>query len=521
MKKLLNYSLLVSLLLVIASCENGFDELNTSKTGAAEIDPVYILNNGIVNVSSSGGAGGGSSLIYDVGVVQHIISPNSGVLTGANYNQDNRQATQSLWQGYYRNVIRYTADVIHATQDDATRSNLYQMARILQTYALMVLTDAYGDIPYFEAGKGYLEGITLPQYDAQEDIYPAIIQDLKSAVAGLSASGKIETADVLYGGDVAKWTKFANSLILRAGMRLSTVDPTLAAQTVASVEGAELILTNADNAVVRHDNNYQNALGVTLNGTEGANFYLTAPFVDHLKNTNDPRLTSIAVRYKGAKSGPEQANTANGNPPATVTLTKAPADQIGMPMGHDNSTIGAVATGLGLASFYDFSQVDRKRMAKLTAPMYLVSAAQTHLLLAEATERGWISTGQTAAEHFEAGIRAHMEQLAAFDAGSAVPPADINTYVSANPYDAANYLEQINTQYWIASFLNGPEAFANYRRSGFPALAPNPYPGKEVTNIYRLTYPTSEISVNSANVNVAIDRMGGDKLDTRVWWDNE
>jgi hypothetical protein len=258
---------------------------------------------------------------------------------------------------------------------------------------------------------------------------------------------------------------------------------------------------------------------VTLNGTEGANFYLTQPFVDYLKNSNDPRLTAIAVRYKGAKSGPEQANTSNGNPPAHVTMTKAPADQIGMPMGHDNSTIGAVATSLGLASFYDFSQVDRKRMAKLTAPMFLVTAAQMNLLLAEATQRGWISAGSTAAEFYERGVRAHMEQLATFDAGSAVPQADIDAYIAAHPYDAANALEQINTQYWIASFLSGPESFANFRRSGYPALAPNPYPGKEVNFIYRLTYPTSEISVNPVNVGVAIDRMGPDKLDTRVWWD--
>jgi hypothetical protein len=91
--------------------------------------------------------------------------------------------------------------------------------------------------------------------------------------------------------------------------------------------------------------------------------------------------------------------------------------------------------------------------------------------------------------------------------------------VANNPYDDANGFEQINTQYWVASFLNGPEVFANVRRSGFPVLAMNPYPGKEVDYIRRLTYPTSEISVNTANVNAAIANMGGDNLDTRVWWD--
>jgi hypothetical protein len=187
-----------------------------------------------------------------------------------------------------------------------------------------------------------------------------------------------------------------------------------------------------------------------------------------------------------------------------------------MPMGHDNSTIGAVATGLGLASFYDFSQLDRKRMAKLTAPMFIVTAAQTNLLLAEADAR-W-SGGANAAAYYEAGVRAHMDQMAIFDAASAVAESDVDAYIAANPYAGGNAQEKIGEQYWIASFLNGGEGFSNWRRTGYPALAPNPYPGKEVDFISRLTYPTSEISVNP-NVADAISRMGEDALDTKVWWD--
>ena len=92
------------------------------------------------------------------------------------------------------------------------------------------------------------------------------------------------------------------------------------------------------------------------------------------------------------------------------------------------------------------------------------------------------------------------------------------TYLTNNPFDLAKALEQIRTQYWIASFLNGPEAFANYRRTGFPALAPNPYPGKKVAFIERLTYPNSGQSVNTTNFNAAVSRQGPDKLDTKVWW---
>ncbi len=493
---------------LVNACDSGFDDLNTSKVAALNIDPAYQLNNAILNVNS-GGFAGGSYLIYDLGIVQQIITPNSGVVAGANYNQDNRGATQSLWQSYYRNVIKNTVDVITKTKDDPDRANLYNMARILQAFTFMVLTDEYGDVPYTEAGKGYLEVNFFPAYDSQEDIYNSIITELTAASAALNASGRIETADALYGGNIAQWKKFANSLLLRAGMRLSKVNATKAQQVVSALDLAQLILTNADNAVLRHDNNYQNAMGGTLNGTEGANFYLAAPFVDHMKNNDDPRLSAIAVRYIGATSGPAQ------QPDVAST---DPEDQVGMPMGHDNSTIGAVATDLGLASFYDFSQADRRRVMKITAPYFLVSAAQTQLLLAEARHRGWINAGD-AADYYEAGVRAHMEQMALFDANSAIASDDIDTYLASHPFDAGNALEQINNEYWIASFPNGPEVFANYRRSGFPDLAPNPYPGKEVDFIRRLTYPVSEASVNEANLSVALQRMGPDELDTRVWWD--
>jgi len=389
------------------------------------------------------------------------------------------------------------------------------MARIFQAYAFMILTDTHGDVPYSEAGAGYSNQTFFPKYDAQQDIYPKIIQELTDAAAALNASGTIESSDVLYGGNIAQWKKFAYSLILRAGMRLCKVDAAKAQAAVQAAFTGGVILTNADNALMRHDANYTQPIGNMLNGSEAANFYLTKPFVDQLKNTNDPRLSSIAIRYVGASSG-------NGQTVASGST--APAVQIGMPMGYDNGSIVARATADGLASFYDYSQVDRRRMVKVSAPVFFVTAAQTQLLLAEARFRGWITTG-TAAQYFSDGIRAHMDQMASYDAASAVPGAARDTYVTANPLTAGTEMQQINTQYWIASFLNGPEAFANFRRTGFPALTPNPYgqpTNPDVPNgtfIRRIGFPTSEQSVNSANYNAAVTRQGPDKLSTKIWWD--
>jgi hypothetical protein len=491
----------------ITSCEKKLAELNINRTAATAIDPVFQFNNAVVNVSFPSG----TSLNYEMSIVQQLVTPNSGVLTGGNFNQDNRDNTQALWQSYYRNVIRNTRDVIERTKALPARSNLMNMARILQSMAFMILTDTYGNIPYSEAGLGYIDQKFLPKYDLQQDIYPKLITELTEASAALNASAPTETGEVLYGGNVAQWKKFGYSLLLRAGMRLSKVDAAKAQQVVQTAFAGGVILSNADNAYFRTTNDYQANLSGTLNSTEAANYYLAEPFVNFLKTTNDPRLPSIAIRYIGAKSGPEQT-------PAVGTTD--PARQIGMPMGFDNGTIGAAVAARGLVSFYEFSQLDRRRMAKLTAPVYFVTAGQTNLLLAEAAQRGWITTG-TAASYYTAGIRAHMEQLATYDAGSAVPASAIGEYLAANPLDPSRALEQINTQYWVASFLNGPEAWANFRRSGFPALAPNPYPGKTISGpfIRRLTYPNSEISVNPENLKAAVAAQGPDNLDTRVWWD--
>ena len=298
-------------------------------------------------------------------------------------------------------------------------------------------------------------------------------------------------------------------------MRLSKVDPSQAQSLVKAAIDGGVITDNADNAYMRHDANYLNPIGNMLNSTEAANWYLANSFVDTLKNNNDPRLQSIAIRYIGATSGPAQ----------TVDIgTTDPAEQIGMPMGNDNGTIVAEAAADGLASFYDYSQVDRRRMAATASPMFFVTASQTLLLMSEARYRGWITTGTTA-QYFEDGIRAHMNQLASYGSSAAIASDDIDAYIAAHPLVAGTELNQINTQYWISSFLNGPEAFANFRRSGFPALAPNPYGqpnNPDVPNgtfIRRIGYPTSELSVNTDNVNAAIAVMGPDVLSTRVWWD--
>ncbi len=505
---IIKYTVFAGVLLTF-SCDKNFEEINTNDVDptSASVDPVFLLNNAIINTSISG-----TQLNFDLGIVQQLISPNSGVLTGANYNQENREFSQGHWVKLYENVIKNTGDITAQllAEDAPDRSNLLNMTRLVEALAFMILTDEHGDVPYFEAGKGLSDQIVLPAYTPQEEIYKDLINVVRNATAALSNAARPENGEVMYSGDIDKWKRFGNSLLLRMGMRLTEVDLALAEQTVKEAFAGGVMLSNDDNYVIRHDSNYTNNSGVTLNATEANNYYMVDAFVDFLKDSEDPRLGSIAVRYIGAKSGPEQKPEIGSTDPD---------DQIGMPMGFDNSTIPGVAADLNLASFYAFTQVDRNRFIKQTAPMHMVTHSQTQLLLAEAAVRGWVSGDP--GDYFQEGVRAHMEQMEAYDPASAIPTADIDAYLAANPFDAGNALEQINNQYWVSSFMNGPEAFANFRRSGFPALTPNPYPAQDITGdfINRITYPTDEIATNNANLSAAVARMGPDNLDTKVWWD--
>lgn len=487
------------------ACEKDFEEINTNEIDPTAVDPVSLFNNAIIGTSFATG-----QLKYDAAIVQQIVTPNSGLLTGGNHNQDNRFASAEVWDDYYETVIKHTGDLISVLKDQPEHTNLYNMTRIIQAYSFMILTDSYGDIPYFEAGAGFSGQILLPKYDPQSEIYSDLIIQVQDAVTALSNSGENVDGEVLYSGNVDQWKKLGNSLLLRLGMHISKVDNTLAQQTVQSAFQGGVMESNTDNYVIRHDNNFSNPIGDFLNGSEANNFYLVDTFVDYLSSTEDPRLKAIAVRYVGAHSGTEQT---------AENASSDPENQIGMPMGHDNSSIDQAVAQAGLESFYAFSQVDRTRMVKISAPMFLITYAQTSLLLAEAATYGWVSGDP--AMYFEQGVRAHMESMESYDSGSAISDAEIDQYMTSNPYDGS--LEQLYTQYWVACFLNGPEAYANFRRTGYPQLAPNPYPGQDITGefIQRVTYPSSELAVNKNHVDEAVSRMGPDNLDTRVWWDTE
>jgi hypothetical protein len=161
---------------LFTSCDKGFDEKNVNPIALTRVDPVFQLNNAIVGSAFTYG-----NLSYETTIIKQMITPFSGVGSAANYNQDNRSVSIVNWSRYYRTVIRELVDVIEKTKADANNTNLYNTARIWKAYAFMVLTDTYGDIPYKEAGLGYLSNTVKPAYESQESIYADILNELEMA----------------------------------------------------------------------------------------------------------------------------------------------------------------------------------------------------------------------------------------------------------------------------------------------------------------------------------------------------
>lgn len=500
---------------VFTSCDSGFSSMNIDETAVNELEPITILNDQIQLTPNSGIYG---HLLYDVAIVQQVVAPYGQTLAGGNFNQDN----QTNWVITYfdddYSIISHAVDVIENTRGDDYYHNVHQKARIWKAFVGLLATDTVGDTPYSEAGLGYHTGNLTPSYDSQESIYETALQEIQDATEALDVNSRIETNDILYNGDITRWKRFGYSLLLRFGMRVSEVDPAMAEQYVQAAFNGGVFQSNDDNAIIMRDSNYNFSLSDTFNGGERNNFYMTKVFVDYLNANNDPRLSSFAVRYVGAEGSGDQDNRLN--------RSMDPSDQIGMPLGHDQTTIHDQAQSDGLESMWDYSQVDRDRIGSQTAPDFLITYAQTQLLLAEAAERGWISG--TGVDYFSEGVQAHLEQMEQHHTDMAISETEIDDFVSTQrqAYLLGNPYEHIHNQYWVAGFIITPrEVFSNWRRTGYPQLSPNPYPDQEISGdfIRRREYLEREISINGDNVRSAIDNQNwsGNLLDERVWWDTE
>jgi hypothetical protein len=531
--KILNKIILCGLAIVspLAGCDTEeLHDLNINPQALNEVNMNYLFTAAQLG-SASGGSEGDNRYIdwrtnigYCAYWMQHLAAAGSGGLVAGDKYFENVESDSAPWDFGYSGQLKNLAEVLRQTGpggfEEGKRKNTREASRILRVFLFQRLTDFYGNIPYTEANAG-LSGVFLPTYDTQETIYPALLQELEQAAAAISASNPDDgfaAADLMFQGDVSQWKKWANSLMLRMAMRMSDADATTAASyvTKALTTNGGVMTSNDDNVIVPMSETpslWTNQNGISrafISGDGGQIRILSKTLIDQLKGTDkastaddDPRLMIYS----------EGIN-------ATVPITD-PLLQEGLPNGLDAGTLDAY-TGISNTNVNQtFSSLNVKFLDRSESYM-IMNYAEVEFLQAEAKERGIGTVTGTAAEHYNAGVKAAMQMLTLYDASFDVSDPEVNAYLAIYPYTpGAEGLKQIGTQMWLSKFLNWWEAWSDWRRTGFPVLTEINYPGNITGGKIpsRLRYPTTEVAVNGTNMAAGGTGGGENVPTTKVWWD--
>lgn len=516
MKTLKNHIIIFAVLLSTVGCDQDFIEINTDPYGITEINPALLFAG-----AQRTPLGGWED---EHTIVQHFVNPyNQGATLGFNFNEDIDLRSSGRWNSAYTapGHVRLMVQALEILGEDTDRVNLRNMIRIWKAQVFMGLVDTYGNIPYSEAGKAVTDQIFFPAYDNDEAIYEDLYSEISDALGALNPSADYVPEDLFYGANsenpsgnstvqVEKWRKLGNSLLLRLGMRYSKVNPSKAQTIVGEAFAGGVMTSNDDNAYVKYDGSLY--VQAANNGLRDFSYfyYAAEPFVDQLKSTNDPRAQFILANFT------DPAAVVNDQDPDTEL-----SNQFGVPIGVISSDL-ADPNGPyrgGREGGLNYSQMNIWAVASPAAPDFWVTYAQTSLLLAEAAHRGWISGDVRS--YYENAIRADMQVYTLYPSTRPITEAEINTYLNEPEvmFDAERALELINTQYWVVNIRNGGEAWANFRRSGYPTLQPNLFNNNLNGGfVRRMSYPDREASANSQSYAAAI-AIRPDDLTSRVFWD--
>lgn len=503
----------------LTGCTENFDELNTDPLaldiGALEESQVlqgqafaqaqYVSVNGLhwrFQISQN--------LFSDIWT-QYYATTAAG-FDSDRYVQVGRWADLA-WASFYGEAapqIKLVEDLSEANGNNVGNA----MAKVLRVHSYHRITDYWGPIPYSAFGNGEL---SVP-YDSQESIYSDFFTTLDDAVAKLSAGGSSYAgSDRMYGGDAAKWLKFANSLRLRLAMRIRYVDPAKAKSEAEKAVAAGVISDNSDNAFISVDDTNRNPLETI---TDWGEFRMSATMESILEGYGDPRMPEYfapALDGDSDGDGSPYEGLLNGQTKVSLETSKN--------AGHSDLA----------PKFVDVAR------GGTNPPIEIMNAAEMFFLRAEGALNGW-AMGGTAQSLYEDGIRTSMTQKTGADATA------IDGYIASTatpvPYDAGTtavtdipvafagdvetQLEQIITQKWLAIYPNGWESWAELRRTGYPrqyARVQSENPDVAANEIMRrMIYVQSEFDTNGEAVSAAIaspELSGGDKNSTKVWWDKK
>jgi hypothetical protein len=526
--------------LVTSSCKESLTEINENPNG---VDPNTANPNLLMPTVMTGVGTQYLKLGYGriAGVVQH--TQEDAWKDGFNdYNWSEEDDEWKAWYGFLRNN-----DLLYKRSKEMGFTFHQGVALTMRAFIFGTIADLWGDAPYTNALKGD-QGEMLPAFDSQEVIYKGIIEDLKQASA-LLATADVSTYapgyDVFYNGDKLKWQKFANSLLLRYYMRVSSKLPDVAKAGIEQIYTSGIYLKEAsDDAVMDYigtasGDSWPTAIAFDVSESNWRRRRPAAALLNTMAASKDPRIKvwfqPVHVRWvsdatlktgmdefirkdgviqNGVKSLTEQELraqitaghkfTRHFNPalykPTRADLFNGPlntGEYVGIPAGmidptyyNENPTTGQQVQNQHASQLSYAYQGSKGGLLKAR----LASAAETAFILAEAAQKGWAAGGAEA--HYNNGIKQSLQTWGVAD--------QYDAYVKAVAYKGT--LAQIMEQKWIASWTAATEAWFDYRRTALPALTPGLAPASRALPL-RFIYSNNEMNNNGDNVRSAIEKL--------------
>lgn len=526
MKHIINKLIVGSLALAFVSCTDNYDNINSNPYEPGNLTPDgYALGSAMNNLA-------GCVVSPDVNTAQFTDCLLGGPMGGyyadskvdwtktiSNFNPTDDWSRVFLKSDRVIPILYSNLATVELVSQNTKDPVPYAIAWVIKVATMSRITDTYGPVPYSQIGT---KGASGAAYDSQETIYDSFFKELNTSIEELNPHTNdlfSPTADYVYGGNVRKWIKFANSLKLRLALRIAYANGEKAkemAEEAVNPANGGVIESNEDNAAWNYFAATQNPIFVATRYNQKENFltggdtHAAADIICYMNGYNDNRREKYFVKSEWTGK-----------------------NYVGLRRGIDLSEIaetGRKYSGVNISS---------------TSPLYWMNAAEVAFLRAEGEAIFHFSMGGTAEFFYNQGIRLSFEQWGAEgvedylkdDTGKPdayEDPAGIYTYpnilssITIKWDDAATpeqKQERIIVQKWIANWQLGNEAWADYRRTGYPQLIPvavNRSGGIVDSNkgARRMPYPLDEFNSNKANVEYAIANYlkGPDNLATNVWW---
>ncbi len=521
MHKYINKFLIASLAVAATACTGDYEDINSNPYEPGDLTgDDYALSSQLNNIA-------GCVMSSDVNTIQFTDALLGGTLGGyfsdanssfensfARYNPTNDWSRVFMKSDRIIPTLYANLGQVEMLGEKAGDPVPYAVATVIKIAAMSRVTDTYGPIPYSAIGE--TTDLAVP-YDSQKDVYNEFFTELSEAIETLDThrgSALSPMGDYVYGGDINKWVKFANSLKLRLAMRVSFVDRKLSQQMAEEAIKGGVIESNADNAMWKYFSTLTNPLYTAVmynsSGSEtGGDTHAAADIICYMNGYDDPRREAYFLK-----------STFDG------------IDYVGLRRGWEtfNKSWGFSFSGVGV---------------KANDPLIWMTASEVAFLRAEGAAIHNFDMGGNAADFYNSGIALSFEQWGvagaeAYMQNSTARPQAYVDPTEQNPYngalsditikwdDSANSetkLERIITQKWIALYYNGNEAWAELRRTGYPKLIPVEYNGSggvvdSNEGPQRMPYPQEEYTNNSYNVTSAVNNLlgGPDNMATKMWW---